>query len=161
MKIFFLVVLLFGIKIASPFAVSSRIVSFPNPISENLDDGYILASASINLPDIIISTSFNYKSKWNLYVAGTDLFFTPNIYEKQSSDLLWKLSKEPDSKYRSIKESAEIIMSGFGSQEVELNFKLFLDWQDYPASYSIELEFFLDEQTNDKMIKSKSRQIAR
>ena len=161
MNRYLILILIIGLAISSSLSISSRFITFPPPVSKNLDDGFLLASAELNLPDIVISTSFNYKAKWRLSIAATDPFFSPNTYEKLSSDLLWKLSNEPESNYRAITESADIILSGYGSREIELNFKLLVGWDDYPGNYSLELDFFLDEETNDKMIKSKSRQIAR
>ena len=99
------------------------------------------------MPDIIISTSYNYKAKLQLSIAATDPFFLPNTNEKSGSDLLWKISNEPESNYKSITESANIILSGYGSRDIELNFKLLVGWNDHPANYSLELDIILDEQT--------------
>ena len=161
MNRYYALALIIGFAFSTPLSVSTRVINFPSPVSKNLDDGFLLSSAEINLPDIIISTSYNYKAKWQLSIAATDPFFLPNTNEKSASDLLWKISNEPESNYKSITESANIILSGYGSRDIELNFKLLVGWNDHPANYSLELDIILDEQTNDRMIKSKSRQIAR
>ena len=161
MNRYFALALIIGFAFSTQLSVSTRVINFPSPVSKNLDDGFLLSSAEINLPDIIISTSYNYKAKWQLSIVATDPFFLPNTNEKSASDLLWKISNEPESNYKSITESANIILSGYGSRDIELNFKLLVGWNDHPANYSLELDIILDEQTNDRMIKSKSRQNAR
>ena len=126
---------------------------------QDLDDGYIVGSAILNIPDIIISTNYNFKAGWSIYVNSADIFFSPNVNEKKASDLFWKLSTDPESKYRPITEYQDLVFSGYGSREIEINFKLLISWEDIPTNYSLDLEFNIDEKTNNRIMNSKGKKI--
>jgi len=151
--------LIFSVLFSNPLTLSTRSISFPNPVASDLDDGYIISSAVLNIPDIVLLTNYGYKADWIIYIAATDLVFSSVNNDKYSSDLLWKLSSDPDSKYRAVSESPDILFSGYGSRQIEINFKLLLDWVDRPDNYLIDIIFYIDEKTSDKMIKTKDRTI--
>ncbi len=119
-------------------------LSFPAPNSKDLDQGFLEINYNQGFPDLIIQTTLKKGWKGDLFVRTDQPFFSPINYQKPCQDLLWKLSSEPEKNFQPLDLSKQLIVSAISSTEIELDFRMILDWTDFPANYYISIIFSLE-----------------
>ena len=155
------VIIFFTVLTLPPLILSSNgsiqmnriIINFPIPRAEDLNKGFLDIHHSVGRPDLSIQTNVSETVPWNLYITTEHPFFMPVRLNKPHYDLLWKLSSEPDSKFRPLALQRVRVASGKSSLNVNLDFRLKIGWNDPPAEYSIEIMFEL-ETLKDQIISS-------
>ncbi len=112
----------------------SNCVNFPIITSEDLDRGYVDTKNSVRMSDIYSGR----KSVKAGYITCESPYFSPYEARKPHRELLWKLSNESESRFRSIDfEMAEIYFAR-SFHDTGLDFRIMLDWSDLPGNYSME-----------------------
>ena len=91
-----------------------------------------------------IQINNNSTSQWNLYIICEQPLFSPEDMNKPCYHLLWKLNGEPETKYRPISLQQYPIAIGRSSMNINLDFRLKLNWSDPPAEYRIQILFILE-----------------
>ena len=136
------------------FSTRSNVI-FPLPTAEDLDKGYIDSKYNFRLSDLFHQIKSANKSVSNIFITCEQPYFTPYKLKKSHQDLLWKLHNEPESKFRPIDFQMANIHSNGSLQNVELDFRLMLDWEDMPGKYSFESIFILETKKIKQIYKEK------
>ncbi len=118
---------------------------FPVPTAEDLNKGYIDAHYSAS--DLAVQINTTSSSVWNFYIMSEQPFFSPENFNKPCYHLLWKLSSEPESKYRPVSLQKCQVATGRSLTNINLDFRLKLSWSDPPAEYGLEILFVLESST--------------
>ncbi len=134
---------------------TSNSVTFPIVTAETLDKGYIDSRYSFKLEDKFSKIRSNKTMITKMYITTNQPYFTPLNLKKSHEDILWKLHNEPESRFRPIDFQLDRIHSGGSFQNVELDFRLMLDWKDFPGKYSFESNFILETKRIKQSFKEK------
>ena len=134
---------------------TSNSVTFPIVTAEDLDKGYIDSKYCVRLSDLFNQIKSANISVSNVFITCEQPYFTPYEMKKSHRDLLWKLHNEPESRFRPIDFQMDRIHSGGSFQNVELDFRLLLDWEDMPGNYSFKSNFILETKNIKQSIKAK------
>lgn len=131
------------------------ILDFPVPTAFDLDRGYIEANRGSSVPDLSVKVNKLSTSSWSLFIITEQPYFTPVNLNKPHYNLLWKLSSESESRYRPVSLQKSVVRVGRASGNVDIDFRLKLDWSDPPANYSMEVVFILE--VAEKQIDSRDK----
>ena len=134
---------------------TSNSVTFPIVTAEDLDKGYIDSKYGLRLSDLFNQIKSANISVSNVFITCEQPYFTPYEMKKSHRDLLWKLHNEPESRFRPIDFQMAKIVSNGSFQNVELDFRLMLDWKDMPGNYSFKSNFILETKNIKQSIKAK------
>lgn len=147
--------LIFSAKVANgQIRLNHFNLSFTRVTADDLETGYVEAHYSAS--DLTVQINNNSTSLWNLYITCEQPFFSPEIMNKPCYHLLWKLSSEPESKYRPVNLQQCPIATGRSSMNINLDFRLKLSWSDPPSEYRIQILFIL-ESNRSKIIPSQKK----
>ena len=130
-------------------------IRFPVPTAQDLDRGYVESHLSLGQSDLSIQTSVPGMTAWKLYITTEQPFFTPANLNKPHNDILWKLRDESESKYRPVGLQRTLVSTGRSTRNIELDFRLVLEWTDPPAEYIAEILFSLETTKMRKYRKDK------
>ncbi len=134
---------------------TSNGVTFPIITAEALDKGYIDSKICFRLSDLCNQIRSANKSVSDVLITCDQPYFTPYKSKKSHRDLLWKLHNEPESRFRPIDFQMAIIHSGGSFQNVELDFRLILNWKDTPGNYSFESIIMLETKKINQSLKER------
>ena len=73
--------------------------------------------------------------------------FTQDL-DKPFDHLAWKFRSEPSGRYRPLEIGRQHILSGRSAARVELDFRLYVDWSDPPAHYTMEILFEVERESS-------------
>jgi hypothetical protein len=163
MKIKLAIVLMMGFLFASTFSATSPNATihlnrfnlvFPLATAEDLDRGFIDIHYNTSVPDLFIQIKSKTSTKWDLFIKTEQPFFTSQNSNKPQHDLLWKKSHEPESNFRPVTLQKSRIATGIYSTNINLDFRLIVDWKNPPADYNLDFYFILESPFNLKYLKT-------
>lgn len=153
--IIFLFIILLPSFLIGQIQLNRFILSFPVPTAQDLDKGYIESNSGSSALDISISVNKQSNTKYILFIKTEQPYFYPINLNKSHYDLLWKLSSASESRYRPVRLQKIKVAAGIASSNVDVDFRLELDWNDPPANYRLEVVFILEVITTQIDIKDK------
>tara|TARA_B100001750_G_C15392451_1_gene538140 strand:- start:375 stop:875 length:501 start_codon:yes stop_codon:yes gene_type:complete len=141
----------------SSVAARSQMIVFPFSINlpkitkADLDFGYVDTRHSGSHTSIVIDLNDN--QSWKLYLdVNSDILF-PNELGKRISDVLWKLSDQPDSKYSKLHSDRIFILSGEGSKTINLDYRFDVSWDDIPSEYLLDINYLIEYEDKKRINK--------
>ena len=112
--------------------LNNHTLTFPSPTKYDLDQGFIESHVILSSNNIFIN--IDSQDPWILYIQSTSL-----LSGKFNNMIEWKIKGESNKNYQFLSQQKTYVKDGFGSEKIELVFRLSIDWFTHPGNYSFDI----------------------
>ena len=130
----------------SELFVTQNKIQFSEFTPEDLSMGYKTANFTYISP---LEINIDTQNSWSTYIQGDDFLMDDSGNKISIYHIEWKLSNGADNTYKPLHMEKQLITSSSThSPNVELNFRIKVNWLTPPGSYSFPFEVILEESRN-------------
>jgi len=118
--------------------------------ANDLNRGYIKTSLGSTHQPIKISVSPENPVSWKLFIYADDIQAEAFGLHKSIHDIHWKHRDGSNLNFHPLGIKEILVAEGKGDENIILDLKILLNWQDSPGDYNFTLNFMLEQKTKMK-----------